>query len=286
MMKKFIGGAFVAAAILFCLSLNCFAYDLVELKWKFPSGTKYTYDYSQSMTWASGAKTDAKADGSEKMSAEGLMVITCTSEGATLKFNLSPTEAQVAGHEATQEQKDMLSQSYEGPMDSGGRIKQDKYSAGNNMQLLFDLIFPLPPKGLNVMEPVTQELVNFSSGGISNLNGEAIYTLKGVRYIGGISCADYHVSCKLKTVPDKKKAKTIDIEASLTGEYDCLFAIEHGLFISVEGTGTMNMNTEFNSKDNPVQMNMVLSQTTSLKFKSAEYSQPSEEQQGSQEGAQ
>ena len=48
----------------------------------------------------------------------------------------------------------------------------------------------------------------------------------------------------------------------------------------------MNMNTEFNSKDNPVQMNMVLSQTTSLKFKSAEYSQPPEEQQGSQEGAQ
>ena len=87
-------------------------------------------------------------------------------------------------------------------------------------------------------------------------------------------------------MPDKTKAKTIDTEASLTGEYDCLFAIEHGLFISVEGTGTMNMNTEFNSKDNPVQMNIVLSQTTSLKFKSAEYSQPPEEQQGSQEGAQ
>ena len=87
----------------------------------------------------------------------------------------------------------------------------------------------------------------------------------------------YHISCKLKTVPDKKKTKTIDTEASLTGEYDCLFAIEHGLFISVEGTGTMNMNTEFNSKDNPVQMNMVLSQTTSLKFKSAEYSQPPED---------
>ena len=282
MMKKFIGGAFVAAAILFCLSLNCIAYELVELQWKFPSGTKYTYDYSQSMTWASGAKTDVKAGGSEKMSAEGLMVITCTGDDATLKFNLSPTQAEIAGHKATQEQMDMLRQSYEGPMDSGGRIKQDKYSAGNNIQLLFNLIFPLPPKGLNVMEPVTQELVNFSSGGISNLNGEAVYTLNGVRYIGGISCADYHVSCKLKNVPDKNKAKTIDTEASLTGEYDCLFAIEHGLFISVEGTGTMNMNTEFNSKDNPAQMNMVLSQTTSLKFKSAEYSQPPEMQENVQ----
>ena len=282
-MKKFIGGTFIAAAILFCMSLNSFAEDVVVLQWKFPSGTKYTYDLSQSMTRSTGAKTDAEADTSAKMSAEGSMVITCTGEDAALKFNLSPTGTGVAGHKMTQEQMDMLSQSYEGPMDSGGRIKQDGYSPGNNMLLLFDLILPLPPKGLSVMEPLSQDIV-ISSGGLSDLKGEAVYTLKGISYVGGISCADYHVSCKLKAEPDNKKKK-IDAVSSLTGEYDCLFAIEHGLFISVEGTGTMEMNAAFNSKDNPVKMNMVLNQTTSLKFKSAEYNQPPEMQQGSQEGA-
>jgi hypothetical protein len=272
-MKKNIGVIFTAAAILFCLSMNSFAGELVELGWKFPAGTKYTYDLNQSMTWSAGGKTGAQAGPGAKLGAQGYMVITCNGDDATLKYNLSPT---VPGAEMTEEQRDMLSQSYQGPMGSDGRIKQDRFSPGGNMPLLFDLIFPLPPKSLNVMEPVKQDLVNFSTGGISNLNGEVVYTLNGVRDVGGISCADYHVSCKLKTAPDGKNTKNTGTTASLTGEYDCLFAINHGLFIEVDGTGTMEMNTASDSKDNPVQMNMVLTQTTSLKFESAEYGQPEE----------
>lgn len=252
--------AFVLA-VLFAFAPDVFADDSLALKWQLPQGAKYTYDYSQEITVEMDGKDATQGAGKSFMKVEGPIIINCNGAGAMVKLDMRPTRMTIAGHVTPAGQMDAVAKSNEMPMDADGRITQGRYPAGANMQLLFDMIFPLPQKPMDVLQSTSQDVV------MPNLKGEAVYTLVGVRMVEGMECIAYHVACNLKS---EKHTGNNGLETSaLAADYDCLFAKERGFFVSVDGTATIK--TDFQDKERPVNKSTMQRHKTSLKLKAAEY---------------
>ena len=251
-------------AVVSVFAPNVFADDSLALRWQLPQGAKYTYDYSQVITMEMDGKEFPQGAGKSFMKVEGPITINCNGTGAMVKLDMRPTSMTIAGNVMPAEQMDAVAKSNEMPMDADGKISQGRYLAGANMQLLFDMIFPLPKKPLDILQSTSQDVVS------SNFKGEAVYTLVGVKTVEGMECIAYHVTCRLNS---EKQTGGNGLEtASIVADYDCLFARERGFFVSVDGTATIK--TDYQDNEHPVNTPTVQHHKTSLMMKAAEYKAP------------
>jgi hypothetical protein len=117
-----------------------------------------------------------------------------------------------------------------------GRLQPARYAAPANLQLLLDLMLPLPEEPLDPEQPVSHRMV-LPAMGMPDLEGEAVFTLQGHEQVDDRRLLKYHVKCDLQS----GEADDAFASGSLTAEIVCLFDEAEGRFHRVDTTATMRI---------------------------------------------
>jgi len=249
-MKKIIGCSFILAALLFGLSLSSFADDTVELKWKLPVGAKYVYDFKYDTIYPKNIPNMPET----RTSMGGPITIACNGIKANVKWENNYYESILLGKALPPEVLNSMKQTVEDTMDIEGEMKN-----------LLNMYFPLPPEPLKKNKPVEQEKEAISSG--YKFKGKAVYNYQEAISFQGMDCVKYHFSFE----GQPSDVNGYPGKASLIADYDCVFAPDRGIFISVNGKETVKK--ELPSKNQSRHVFMEENHTTSIQLKSAEYNQ-------------
>jgi len=257
--------AIVFIAGLICLSI-AEADEPTRIRWNFIQGKQYIYDYEQQIV----ATTDnIKEKGRESiLKAGGTIRVICLADDARLSLWIKMKEGILGGKSLTNEQLDKMSpMSVEFPLLPDGTIKQGRYGAGGNMQLLVDLLFPLPHEPLIPGRSIKQDMIMFASG-MPHLTGKAEFTYIGLETVNELRCVKYHVSWLASSEP--KPGQEGRATATMNAEIDCVFAFEVGYFVSVNSVSKLNIQTSAPGEDEAMKLIMVQNHTKSLYLREVE----------------
>ena len=235
----------------------------VSIKWKFVPGKQYVYAYGQQMDTLS-HYSDGKMEGSVK--GAGTITIVCDDDKITAHVKLRITGGQMDGEEIpAEEASEIPPLDVRLPMLPDGTITQAGRDGGGAMQLLTELLFPLPPGPLTPGKALEQEGVAFAMGPLS-LKGKGKFEYKGAVNANELDCVRYSASYDMT----QQEGADGDIggPAKLKADSQAIFAPDAGYFISVKSRSEMNMTTT--SPMHGDEMNISMKNTISLRLKAVE----------------
>jgi hypothetical protein len=146
----------------------------------------------------------------------------------------------VKGKDTVKERKELPVSSAKHLMDVTGKMYSSSNSAIGNIQIAYDLVFPMPQQPLEVDKTISRDMQVYVNGA-ANFIGKAEYTCKGTKVVKGVKCVAYHLSCKLEAA-EREVGETLKFAVSgkISADYDCLFAVEKGYLVSADGGATVN----------------------------------------------
>jgi len=263
-MKKIRFLAVLAVALVVVAPLHARAgEESVLIKWKFVPGKQYVYDYEQVVVTA-GTHADGKDEGS--VNGAGTITIVCGDKQTTMHVQVKITGGMMNGEEAPAEMiAEMPPLDVKLRMLPDGTIGRAEHAGGGSMQLLTELLFPVPPGPLTPGKAIEQEGVTFSMGPL-NLKGKGKFEYKAPVKANGMGCVLYDVS--YDTAHQEGAGDDIDGSMKLKADSKVVFAPDAGYFISVKSRSEMKMTTT--SPMHGDEMTITMHNTVSLRLKAVE----------------
>jgi hypothetical protein len=264
MMKKTVLLAVLAVSVVVLAILRVTAEEKpVLIKWKFVPGKQYVYEYGQ-QTDTLGSYSDGKMEGSVK--GAGTITIVCDDDKTTAHVELRITGGQMDGKEIpAEEAAGMPPLDVRLPMLPDGTITQAGRAGEGPMQLLAELLFPLPPGRLTPGKALEQEGVTFAMGPLS-LEGKGKFEYESAVKANELDCVRYSASYDMT----QQEGADGDIggPAKLKADSQVVFAPDAGYFISVKSRSEMDIITT--SPMHGDEMNISMKNTISLRLEAVE----------------
>ena len=237
-MKRVLWAMFVFAAV-FAFASSAFAEDAIQLRWRLPQGAKYTYEYSEQTTITKITTPKTPDGGDVSVQADGPIVLLCKGDEADTTTELK-VKMSVKGKDTAKERKELPVSTTKQLMDATGKIFSSSNSASGNIQIAYDLIFPMPQQSFDANKANSRDVQVYVNGA-ANFNGKAEYAYKGTKVVKGVNCIAYHLSCKLEAAErEVGEALKFAVSGNIVADYDCLFAVEEGYLVSADGGATIS----------------------------------------------